>query len=197
VHDYGQYPGPKPTFGEVSQYGMRSWLFPYLSMPVSFFEKANDNAGVLKCPAKAPKVIPGLFSDSVSALMYYDVYGYNQFGTDGLNPQPTTDLGLGYREYLPELPPNAVWRDPKTLQRRISESEVRVPSDMAAMGDAVGWGSFICPSTNSLASYHDNGANMTFCDAHVEYAKQAVWVAPKDYARKRWNNDNQPHSETW
>jgi hypothetical protein len=31
----------------------------------------------------------------------------------------------------------------------------------------------------------------------VEYAKLAVWLQRSDRARRRWNNDNQPHAETW
>jgi prepilin-type processing-associated H-X9-DG protein len=44
---------------------------------------------------------------------------------------------------------------------------------------------------------HNRGANIVFCDGHVEYGKKKGWIKPTDAARKRWNNDNQPHPETW
>jgi len=31
----------------------------------------------------------------------------------------------------------------------------------------------------------------------VEYAKHTVWLKKTEVARQRWNNDNQPHRETW
>jgi prepilin-type processing-associated H-X9-DG protein len=44
---------------------------------------------------------------------------------------------------------------------------------------------------------HSGGANMVFCDGHVEYAKQERWIEASDGARRRWNNDHKPHPETW
>jgi hypothetical protein len=38
---------------------------------------------------------------------------------------------------------------------------------------------------------------MVFCDGHSEYARQTNWVTPTISARRRWNNDNEPHQETW
>jgi len=31
----------------------------------------------------------------------------------------------------------------------------------------------------------------------VEYAKNVLWLQKSDRARQRWNNDNEPHRETW
>jgi prepilin-type processing-associated H-X9-DG protein len=44
---------------------------------------------------------------------------------------------------------------------------------------------------------HNNSANMLFADGHVESARQTNWVAATEAAPRRWNNDNQPHPETW
>jgi hypothetical protein len=38
---------------------------------------------------------------------------------------------------------------------------------------------------------------MVFCDGHVEQGKHGEVIAPSESARKRWNNDNLPHPETW
>ena len=54
--------------------------------------------------------------------------------------------------------------------------------------------------TNLLADLtprHNKGANVVFCDGHVEYAKQVIWLRKTDRDRQRWNNDHEPHPETW
>jgi len=38
---------------------------------------------------------------------------------------------------------------------------------------------------------------VVFCDAHVEFAKQTNWMKAATSIRLRWNNDHQPHPETW
>jgi prepilin-type processing-associated H-X9-DG protein len=44
---------------------------------------------------------------------------------------------------------------------------------------------------------HDGGANILFCDGHVVYGKQDKWIEKTFESRGQWNNDNQPHPETW
>jgi prepilin-type processing-associated H-X9-DG protein len=48
-----------------------------------------------------------------------------------------------------------------------------------------------------VAPRHNFGANAVFCDAHVEFGKLTAWNKRSDQARRRWNNDNQSHPETW
>jgi len=48
-----------------------------------------------------------------------------------------------------------------------------------------------------LAPRHNNGVNVVFCDAHVEYDKRTAWLQKTERARQRWNNDHRPHPETW
>jgi prepilin-type N-terminal cleavage/methylation domain-containing protein/prepilin-type processing-associated H-X9-DG protein len=201
VSDYGKYPGPRPTFFEAQSYGLHGWLLPYLSMPTDEgvdFVRANDNRGVLKCPAKPPQIFPGLFINSPSALMYYDGYGYNQFGAEHLDPAPSRDLGLGYREVSPPPGPIVmIWPPPPSTLRYTSDSEVRVPSEMLAFGDVAGWSRIVSPLESLVADLHNRGANFVLCDGHVEYRKLSRWIEATDNARRRWNNDNQPHPETW
>jgi prepilin-type processing-associated H-X9-DG protein len=55
-------------------------------------------------------------------------------------------------------------------------------------------------STNLLVELeprHNQGENVVFCDGHVEYDKHVGWLEKSDLARRRWNNDNAPHPETW
>ena len=90
------------------------------------------------------------------------------------------------------------------------ESRVRVPADLIAVGDIVPGptaggmfytsGHFDVCSTDSWmwpGTSHDGRANMLFSDSHVESAKQTNWVSSSEPARARWNNDHEPHPETW
>jgi prepilin-type processing-associated H-X9-DG protein len=56
-----------------------------------------------------------------------------------------------------------------------------------------------CSTNASLwpGNGHNGKANMLFADGHVESARQTNWVAATEAARRRWNNDNEPHPETW
>jgi len=128
-------------------------------------------------------------------------YGYN---ADGIEPGGTlshVSWGLGGSIAM-DVP--AGWPYASTPASRVVS-----PSQMIALGDrslaglpANGfyWGAI---TTSSILNWewpgisHSGGANMVFCDAHVEWAKQTNWVAATIPARSRWNNDNQPHRESW
>ena len=86
----------------------------------------------------------------------------------------------------------------------IPQSAVRVPGDMIAIGDT----SFDHPGLevispyldnvfDAIANIHNGGGNAVFCDGHVEYGKRAKWLEATETKRRRWNNDNEPHPETW
>lgn len=124
-------------------------------------------------------------------------YGLNASGTakfkDPLN------LGLGGASQ------GASWYVMPT-----GESSVRTPADLIAVGDIrpgrtlgeMFWtsGHFDVCSTNHAfwpGSSHRGGANVLFADGHVESAMSGAWMAPSDTARRRWNNDHEPHPETW
>ena len=85
---------------------------------------------------------------------------------------------------------------------------MKVPADMITIGDSQsnGINDFdIFPVF--LGSYleiqawpgkrHNHGANIVFCDGHVEQAHQKKWLERSPVARRRWNKDNEPHPETW
>ena len=128
--------------------------------------------------------------------MYWDGYGYNQFGTERLDPAPSRDLGLGYRD-VAALDGEITHWESRHFLRFVSEAEVRDPSDMLAFADVWGWLTIISLKESDVADYHGGGANGVFCDGHVEYGKRSKWIQRTESARKRWNNDNQPHPETW
>ena len=140
----------------------------------------GGNPSLFICPVmKSPATWTNSFYSNPS-------YGYNMVGTgvigDGRN------LGLGE-----DIPMN----------------RVQVPSDMIAIGDCPGadlagiknglWDGDIAfdDAADFIADRHYGGGNVVFCDDHVEYGSQTNWMKPVLDARQRWNNDHQPHPETW
>ena len=121
-------------------------------------------------------------------------YGYNAYGLF-LEATAYLDddiLGLGgsrvaYANLLP-----------------IKPSRIRTPSDMIAMAD-----SMYMPIVSNTFSFalaagsggrfspnrHQGGANVTFVDGHVQNFLNARLTADADPARRRWNNDHEPHLE--
>lgn len=91
------------------------------------------------------------------------------------------------------------------------ESQVVAPADMIAYGDSSDLGyyslSFIIPTYGidmgdhfeswGPSQRHSGGANLLFCDGHVEYGRNRKWVEHRDDVMRRWNRDHQPHPETW
>lgn len=102
----------------------------------------------------------------------------------------------------------------------VSESRVKVPSDMFAIADArittFGIVTFIggngqmssdsigvpfMPSPGGIASEpqpfrHGNGFNFLFCDGHVSLIYRRYFLNPTN-SWQNWNNDHEPHEETW
>ena len=99
----------------------------------------------------------------------------------------------------------------------LPESRVLVPTDMIAIGDGVevdiglsviagfGW-----PGVQWGQNRPHARPNAWFCDGHLESSNSDLiptvppdtqtWAPtfkPDDLHAKRWNNDNQPHPETW
>jgi prepilin-type processing-associated H-X9-DG protein len=114
-------------------------------------------------------------------------------------------LGTGQHEKplgLTGIPGNISWPG-------LSEARVVAAADMIAVADypegpLPPFGAQDCDITGALdekddyvADRHNHGANVVFCDAHVEYGKQTNWMKAVAIVRKRWNRDNQPHPETW
>lgn len=124
-------------------------------------------------------------------------YGYNNNGSG--NPS----LGLGYNEGTP-----------------MRESQVTTPSEMFAIGDSSIANSGSLSSTNRVYGMlnigpwirlnfdpggsiyfqrppqHGENCNIVFCDTHVESVKSLTYVNVTKSAIN-WNNDHQPHPETW
>ncbi len=136
-------------------------------------------------------------------------YGYNALGAARRNPPPSNP-GLG-GDFVPDGLSGRFVPTP--------EGRVAAPAQMIALGDSPAFVRpflFAAPPTNAedlfyiafpyrlqfsgafgVGETHQEGANMLFCDGHVEYAKQSKWLEASNERRRLWNNDNQPHPETW
>jgi prepilin-type processing-associated H-X9-DG protein len=83
------------------------------------------------------------------------------------------------------------------------EGQVIAPSDMIAAGDTVVGFYYLLPPWSVLKNHyevslsHKQGGNVTFCDGHVCFLNLSDFLGSTEEARRRWNNDNQPHPETW
>ena len=167
-----QYPPWRPG-GFNSQAG--DW--DYLLLPFT-----GHNPNLFLCPAKKP-------SSVWTNLMFVNpTYGYNALGT-GPHEKPLGLTGtLGDTSWV-----------------GLREAKVLVPCDMIAIGDYQELAQrqdgditgALDEQDDYVANRHNRGANIVFCDAHVEYGKQTNWMKAVASVRKRWNNDNQPHPETW
>jgi len=117
-------------------------------------------------------------------------YGYNIWGS-----------GMGAEQGLDGDGPSSP----------VLESQVVAPSDMIAYGDSGQFPdhsvSFIVPTYGfdsgdyyeswGPSKRHSGGANILFCDGHVEYGRYRKWVEQKDDVMRRWNRDHEPHPESW
>ena len=150
----------------------------------------DNSPGIFHCPAVQPKdaLTTGPNGEQYTARYGEITYAYNDAGTDVRDLPSTRALGLAYD-----------WR------LGLPESRLKVPSDMIALGDIGAWGTIwqrtrpLKPSDSWLFSLpvHDRGANLGFCDGHVEFFKAAQLQERSERMRRRWNNDNEPHPETW
>jgi prepilin-type processing-associated H-X9-DG protein len=188
VDDFQKFPAF--VHGKAYSGSHRSDFWDYKLLPY-----AGQNQGVFMCPAN----VLARDNSRTNWLLYEfgpnQSYGYNAVGLlPGIAPGAFV-LGLGGQSVLP---------DPSL--HPLPESSVVAPADMIAMadydprttdddGDGDLHPEFLF--TMALTGRHTRGANAVFCDSHVEYAKTNVWKAQTEAARRRWNNDHQPHKEVW
>ena len=174
-------------------------LAPYMGMSGDRYgdiKLVSIYRSVWDCPSVPPDNLPNLFTLSNDTTVHYvPSYGYNARGTAFTNPE--IDLGLSPR-VVKLLPGDGMLSS--VILREIKGTDVLVPAEMIAFGDDSSpslVNDEISPVAPLIGDRHSSGANAVFCDGHVEYAKQATWTNATDAARERWNNDRQPHAETW
>lgn len=173
-------------------YGWPGYLLPH----------AAGNASLFRCPARGVEFAwptnksllgfefhfnidstPSRFSYGYNGLHFIYRGGMSTFNGFGLSPDPANRAG-------------------------ISTGQVANPADMIAVGDSDGDG--VSDGSISLmrgtpasrpvippGEVHKKGANIVFCDGHVEWQKQTKWIELTTEAARRWHYDNQPHGEWW
>jgi prepilin-type N-terminal cleavage/methylation domain-containing protein/prepilin-type processing-associated H-X9-DG protein len=180
--DFQKYPLFVETIRTSPNVVSTTWDTKILSLVAS-------NMDVFWCPAN--KLMPKWTNDAGLPL-HNASYSYNVSGSGRLGARgPSLGLDGGASHYL-------------------AESSVKVPADMIEVADARakppspvggdGDADDIAAASNlivELVPRHNKGENAVFCDAHVEYGKDSLWVQKSDRARQRWNNDHLPHPETW
>lgn len=126
-------------------------------------------------------------------------YAYNAFGSDYYgNQSPAVALGLG-RGFSTQG--NVFWDHTPSVR----ESMLLRPADMIAIADTPYSRDRLDAHTNNLnwfqytprATWHKAGDDVLFCDGHVEFLKRMKIYAATDEVRRRWNNDGEPHPESW
>jgi prepilin-type processing-associated H-X9-DG protein/prepilin-type N-terminal cleavage/methylation domain-containing protein len=203
LDDFDHYPttwgagilGFGDAYGVLMMSDWKETLIPYIGLTSgdgNFLQK-NAIMRKLRCPQMVRK------EDGAQGN---GQYAYNASGTAKF--QSATNLGLGGHM--------------EGTLRPTKESRVLAPADMIAVGDVAPGGSSelppgfpirktfgsasafdVCSTNRSLwpGTSHNGRGNMFFCDGHVESARQTNWISSADSARRRWNNDHEPHPETW
>ena len=206
VDDFSYFPGSPPHTAENQTIGqwyvvtgtVRDRAILQIAPFVGAGRYENDSFvgrpenSVLVCPARktAKWKILSLHGASPGANPAPFGYGYNALGTVW---RPPMQLPLGLAPiYLADL----------TLVR-VKPAGVRSPAAMVAWADSEGeFGQNITPyhggiQPSGLSDRHLQGANAVFVDGHAEYKRRNVWTQATPAARQIWNNDHEPHAETW
>lgn len=194
----------------LTMYGNDYNHFPYIintPQRLVWFTQIGEYLGMgswFLCPSYRYEISHRWLWDTFSSR---NCYAYNGFGTAARfagwqTPSritPTNVLGLGgsVEKDLPPPPP-------------VKVSRIRAPSDMLAIGDSLvfrlrpeskdGITTLqLCPSDTfrKQTPRHGKGINIVMVDGHVEFVSLEKLGARTPQARKRWNNDNRPHPETW
>jgi len=189
THDNEHYPARAyldTTISRFITYGWPAYLLPYVSSNTAVFRCPSTGAEFEWPTNRSPKGYAFPFNIDTGTSRFS--YGYNQWGVAS-----ASGYGLG-----------------GAPDSEVPESKVQNPADMIAIGDSDGNGVVdgdiafhriasaggpqpIFPPGNR----HKAGANIVFCDGHVEWARQSKWIERTDEAARRWNNDNRPHRELW
>jgi len=189
THDNEHYPADVHWDTSISPFTTYGW-------PASLLPYVSSNTAVFRCPSTGPEFDwPTNRSPKGYSFPFNIDTGSSRFSY-GYNHWAVADVS-GY----------GVGGAPGS---EVPESRVLKPADMIAIGDSDGNGvadgditfhRVPTPRGPQPAfppgNRHKGGANIVFCDGHVEWAKQAKWIELKDEAARRWNNDNKPHRELW
>lgn len=145
---------------------------------------------LFKCPSYQGETLVRLpVPDGSGMFNPMGSYAYNAWGSGSASTM--ANLGLGG------------FGDSQSRRPQRHESEIRSPSDMLAIGDAMGYDNdyhvraIRNGPTGSPYPSHRLSLNMVFCDGHIENVKAVRLFQRTEGARRRWNYDNESHAETW
>ncbi len=157
----------------------------------NYFTNAYHYPNAYQCPA-----LKGLVVDWMSQSYAYNAFGTQFFG----GSRRRESLGLSGQEGFQE----SFWPP-------VPESAVKAPAEMYAIADARAtkaavparvWGSFVMPMGGGTLLdecqifRHGKGFNFLYCDGHVQLVNRSHYLNVTN-SWPNWNNDHQPHRETW
>jgi len=131
----------------------------------------------------------------------YFTYGWNEWGVIDFTRLRGNDLtlGLGGHAYVASERFNV-----PRARGGVNESRLVQPSDMIAITDVTPQGTddpWVQPGSaipGALpSSRHMGGTEVLWADGHATFENTTSLVAPNFAARRKWNNDNQPHQAFW
>jgi prepilin-type processing-associated H-X9-DG protein/prepilin-type N-terminal cleavage/methylation domain-containing protein len=206
IHDTKYYPG----HGARSQSGTI-----YAIWPTRIRKALKGGQGIFWCPANEPGFQWQRAGGPPTAVLSDQGFGYNP--SERLLDVFTTPFSYGYNDWgyainqaTVQYPqrglggdiPSAGWSGVPELKA----AKVKRPSEMIAIADNTSdsiWDFNIDPRWNQRNEWpgkiHSNGANVLFCDGHVEWFLQQELVDFKgqrtmsDRMNRMWNADNQAH----
>jgi prepilin-type processing-associated H-X9-DG protein len=127
---------------------------------------------------------PASQTDPSRSVVMLEDYGYNQNGSGAR----ALNLGLG-----------------GATGAGVRPQQIQNPSGMIAVSDVyfqyLFWNQSAPVNPGGIPPWHpyrhNDGSNQLFCDGHIEFAKRKDLQRADNAVRRRWNSDNQPHTETW
>jgi prepilin-type N-terminal cleavage/methylation domain-containing protein/prepilin-type processing-associated H-X9-DG protein len=191
ANERGHYPtvppagimGANPAYGWLMLDTWKEGLVPFIAIS-SDFARHESAMRTLRCPQLV---------SNADGVRGNGQYAANGSGTAKLESPANLGIGGGIRD---------------GQFRATRETDVLMPGDMIAAGDIepgptmgdlfMTFGYFDICWTNQafwLGKSHNGQANALICDGHVTSARQTNWLSLS--RRSRWNNDHQPHPETW
>ncbi len=170
----------------------------YYLWPLRMFSQMSTSRDSFFCPANKPEYrwdtnvnrslqgrIDFLSAAPSGAGMSF---GYNDWGIGAVTMEISQQLGLGGDINPPTQP-------------EMAESRVKNPTDMLVLADSrsdKSWDGNVDPKEPDQwpGKRHNSRCNIMFGDGHAETARRRDMVDPRNELwRRRWNNDNLPHTE--
>lgn len=193
----------------LSMYAEDYSKYPYVvfysnGQMVSSIAQALEPYGIrwtnrlIQCPNySGPLVDPSI------PLFPYSSYGYNAYGTgsSAIDSIPFRDLFLGL------APPPSITEPAMNSYPAFPASIVKEPGDMFAFADCRLPNGFFGMAGNIVLDFglnrnypspllrHGKSYNVVYCDGHVLGIPPLILFNTN--SAPSWNNDHQPHPETW